>query len=110
MCQVPHVYNVVGVILSFLTGVIGIVFGVRYAVIDITEKNATAEGEIFLHAYTKLRGIVLAVCLVYVCLLTVLLQCGEFGVRGIEFHFRIHGQYGSFLDDLITYRMTWIAI
>lgn len=110
MCQVPHVYNVVGVILSFLTGVIGIVFGVRYAVIDITEKNATADGEIFLHAYTKLRGIVLAVCLVYVCLLTVLLQCGEFGVRGIEFHFRIHGQYGSFLDDLITYRMTWIAI
>lgn len=109
MCQIPHVYNVVGILFTFLTGMISIIFGIRYAVKDITEKNESADGETFLHAYTKLRGIVLVTCVVYVCLLTILLNCFEISARGIQFHF-INEPYYSLMDDLFNYNMSWIAI
>lgn len=110
LCQIPHIYNVVGILFTFLTGMLSIIFGIRYAVKTITEKNESADGETFLHAYTKLRGIVLVICVVYVCLLTILLNCFEIGARGIQFHFGINEPYYSLLDDLFNYNMPWIAI
>ena len=109
LCQIPLRYNVVGILFTFLTGMISIIFGIRYAVKDITEKNESADGETFLHAYTKLRGIVLTICVVYVCLLTILLNCFEISARGIQFHF-VNEPYYSLLDDLFNYNMSWIAV
>ena len=109
LCQIPLRYNVVGILFTFLTGMISIIFGIRYVVKDITEKNESADGETFLHAYTKLRGIVLAICVVYVCLLTILLNCFEISARGIQFHF-VNEPYYSLLDDLFNYNMSWIAV
>ena len=109
LCQIPLRYNVVGILFTFLTGMISIIFGIRYVVKDITEKNESADGETFLHAYTKLRGIVLAICVVYVCLLTILLNCFEISARGIQFHF-VNEPYYSLLDDLFNYNLSWIAV
>lgn len=109
LCQIPLRYNVVGILFTFLTGMISIIFGIRYVVKDITEKNESADGENFLHAYTKLRGIVLVVCVVYVCLLTILLNCFEISARGIQFHF-VNEPYYSLLDDLFNYNLSWIAV
>ena len=109
LCQISLRYNVVGILFTFLTGMISIIFGIRYVVKDITEKNESADGETFLHAYTKLRGIVLAMCVVYVCLLTILLNCFEISARGIQFHF-VNEPYYSLLDDLFNYNLSWIAV
>lgn len=109
LCQIPLRYNVVGILFTFLTGMISIIFGIRYAVKDITEKNESADGETFLHAYTKLRGIVLTICVVYVCLLAILLNCFEISARGIQFHF-VNEPYYSLLDDLFNYNLSWIAV
>ena len=109
LCQIPLRYNVVGILFTFLTGMISIIFGIRYAVKDITEKNESADGETFLHAYTKQRGIVLTICVVYVCLLTILLNCFEISARGIQFHF-VNEPYYSLLDDLFIYNLSWIAV